>query len=75
MGEKFSIVEVAGLRQELVDLGLDSLQTAEVIKMFITGHGYGVSRETALDTASRIENRGYNLARLHQELETLALAM
>ncbi|HLJ30150.1 MAG TPA: hypothetical protein VKY85_25815 [Candidatus Angelobacter sp.] len=75
MEAKFSRVEVGALRQRLVEHGLDSLQTAEMIRMFIAGHGYGVSRETALDTACRIESPGYNLERLHQELETLAMVM
>jgi len=55
MGEKFSVAEVAALRSELLQGGLDSFQTAELLKMFLTGRGYGISPETALDAACRIE--------------------
>jgi hypothetical protein len=55
--------------------GLDWFQTAEVIRMFVTGHGYGISTETALEAARRIDGVGCNIDFLHQELETLALVM
>ena len=45
MGEKFSVAEVAALRNELLQGGLDSFQTAELLKMFLAGRGYGVSPE------------------------------
>ena len=74
MGEKFSVAEVAALRNELLQGGLDSFQTAELLKMFLAGRGYGVSPESALDAAGRIEG-GCNVESLHKELETLALVM
>ena len=73
MGEKFSVAEVAALRNELLHGGLDSFQTAELLKMFLTGRGYGVSPESALDAAGRIETA--DVESLHKELETLALVM
>jgi hypothetical protein len=75
MGEKFSVAEVAALRNELLQGGLDSFQTAELLKMFLTGRGYGVSPESALDAAGRIESSNCNVESLHKELETLALVM
>ena len=55
MTEKFSVAEVAALRNELLQGGLDSFQTAELLKMFLAGLGYGVSPESALDAVGRIE--------------------
>jgi len=75
MGEKFSVAEVAALRNELLQGGLDSFQTAELLKMFLSGRGYGVSPESALDAAGRIDCAGCDVEALHQELETLALVM
>jgi hypothetical protein len=39
---------VAALRNDLLQGGLDSFQTAELIKIFLTGLGYGVSPQSAL---------------------------
>ncbi len=75
MGEKFSVAEVAALRNELLSGGLDSFQAAELLKMFLAGRGYGVSRESALDAAGRIESGGCDVEALHKELESLALVM
>lgn len=75
MGEKFSVAEVAALRSELLQGGLDSFQTAELLKLFLSGRGYGVSPESALDAAGRIEGAGLDVELLHKELETLALVM
>lgn len=75
MLEKFSIGEVTALRSDLIKRGLDSFQIAEAIKMFVSGHGYGISSETALSAASRIEGPGYNVESLQKELETLVWVM
>ncbi|HEV3037162.1 MAG TPA: hypothetical protein VHA33_05185 [Candidatus Angelobacter sp.] len=75
MGEKFSVAEVTALRNELLQGGLDSFQTAELLKMFLVGRGYGISPESALDAAGRIEGLHCNVESLHKELETLALVM
>ena len=75
MGEKFSVAEVAALRNELLQGGLDSFQAAELLKMFLTGRGHGISPESALDAAGRIEGTGCNAETLHKELESLALVM
>jgi len=73
--EKFSVAEVTALRNELLQGGLDSFQTAELLKMFLAGRGYGVSPESALDAANRIEGPNFNVESLHKELESLALVM
>lgn len=75
MGEKFTMAELAGLRNELLQGGLDSFQSAELIKMFLSRLGYGVSPQSALDAASRIEGAKCNADALRQELENLALVM
>src|SRR5437870_804212 len=41
--EKFSVAEVASLRNELLTKGLDSWQAAELFHMFLAGRGYGIS--------------------------------
>ena len=75
MTEKFSVAEVAALRNELLQGGLDSFQTAELLKMFLAGLGYGVSPESALDAVGRIEGANCDVEALHRELESLALVM
>ena len=75
MGEKFSVAEVTALRNELLQGGLDSFQTAELLKIFLVGRGYGISPESALDAAGRIEGLHCDVESLHKELETLALVM
>jgi hypothetical protein len=75
MGEKFSVAEVAALRNDLLQGGLDSFQTAELIKIFLTGLGYGVSPQSALDAVARIESANCDVEALHKELESLALVM
>jgi hypothetical protein len=66
---------VTALRNELLQGGLDSFQTAELLKMFLVGRGYGISPESALDAAGRVEGLHCNVESLHKELETLALVM
>ncbi|HEV3317763.1 MAG TPA: hypothetical protein VG488_12365 [Candidatus Angelobacter sp.] len=75
MTDKFSVSEVAALRNELLQGGLDSFQTAELLKMFLVGRGYGISPESALDAAGRIEGMHCDVESLHKELESLALVM
>ena len=46
MAEKFSVPELTALRSELLQ-GFDSKDAAELVQMFLAGHGYGVSPEAA----------------------------
>jgi hypothetical protein len=75
MGEKFNISDVANLRSELIQGGLDSLQSGELLQVFLMGHGYGVSPDAARDAASRVGSAGLSLEVIRQELEHLALVM
>jgi hypothetical protein len=73
MVEKFSVNELAVLRNELLQHGLDSWQAAELFQIFLAGRGYGVSPMAAMAAASRIEGSGCNLEVMQRELEGLAL--
>jgi hypothetical protein len=75
MGQKFNISDVADLRSELIQGGLDSLQSGELLQVFLMGHGYGVSRDAARDAAGRVGSAGCSLEVIRQELEHLALVM
>jgi hypothetical protein len=74
MGEKFNVTEVAALRNELLQGGLDSMQAAEVVRMFLMGHGYGISNDAALDAACRI-TAGSTVEAVQASLEDMALVM
>jgi hypothetical protein len=75
MGHKFNLGDVANLRNELMEGGLDWVQSGELLQVFLMGHGYGVSREAARDAAGRMGSAGCSLEAIHQELEHLALVM
>jgi hypothetical protein len=75
MAEKFSTTELAALRSELLQSGLDSWDAARLFQMFLMGRGYGVSPEAAWDAASRIEGANCSLASIQKELEGIALVM
>ncbi len=75
MEEKFTVTEMAALRSELLGGGLDSHQAAELLQVFLMGHGYGVSPEKARSAVSRVEGAGCSLEAIQKELEGLALVM
>jgi len=75
MGQKFNVADVANLRNELIEGGLDTVQSGELLQVFLMGHGYGVSREAARDAAGRMGIAGCSLEAIRQELEGLALVM
>lgn len=72
---KFTEHDVAELRGELVQSGLDSWQAAELISSFLSARGYGVSSTSARDALSRIDANRCSVANMHQALEQLALVM
>jgi hypothetical protein len=74
MTEKFSVPELTALRSELLH-GFDSRDAAELIQMFLAGHGYGVSAEEARDAVSRAGLLGGSLEAFQKELENIALVM
>lgn len=71
--EKFNSTELAVLRNELMQGGLDAWQAAELFQVFLAGRGYGVSPAAAMDAAARIEGSGCKLEVMQRELEGLAL--
>ena len=73
MSGKFSSIEVEILRSDLLHAELDSFQAAQVIKIFFTEHGYGISPVRALDAAMNFDAMGRNMASFHRELEASAL--
>ena len=75
MVEKFSAAELAALRNDLLQSGLDSREAAELLQVFLMGRGYGVSPEAALDAASRVEGSGCSLEVIQKELEGIGYVM
>jgi len=76
MKERFTVTELAALRNDLLQSGIiDSREAAEVLQMFLMGRGYGVSPQAAMDAAGRVEMSGCAIPVLQQELENLALVM
>jgi hypothetical protein len=75
MVERFSVNEVSALRNELLEAELDAWQAAELLQVFLTGRGYGVSPDAARRAASRVEGAGCSVESLQKELEGLALVM
>jgi len=75
MAEKFSSGELAALRSELLQGGLDSWEAAQLLQVFLSGRGYGVSPEAALDAASRVEGAGCSLESIQRELDRVAMVM
>ncbi len=73
--EKFSSSDLAALRSDLLQSGLDSWQAADLLSTFLAGRGYGVSNHDARHAASRLESAGCSLDSMQQELEKLALVM
>ncbi|HKU19742.1 MAG TPA: hypothetical protein VL155_06060 [Terriglobales bacterium] len=71
--EKFNVTELAALRSDLLQGGIDSREAAELLQVFLMGRGYGVSQEAARDAASRVEGSGCSLDVIQKELETIAL--
>jgi hypothetical protein len=74
MAEKFSVPELAALRSELLH-GFDSKDAAELVQMFLAGHGYGVSPEEARNAVSRVGMLGSTLEAFQRELESIARVM
>jgi hypothetical protein len=73
--EKFSVSQVAALRRDLLQGGLDYFQAAEIINSFVAAGGYGISQEMARHIAMRLERMHDGVEALHRQLETCALAM
>lgn len=75
MPEQFSESEMSTLRSTLLDFVLDRAETAEVLQMFLIGHGYGVSQESAVEAATRMGCSGLSVSVIREELQRIALVM
>ncbi len=72
--EKFPMVELAGLRTELLQSGMDSWQAAELVTTFLSGRGYGADPDAVRDLVERLDG-GCSLDRMQRELERAAYVM
>jgi hypothetical protein len=75
MIEKFSVAELAALRNDLLQGGIDSREAAELLQVFLMGRGYGVSPQAAIEAANRVEGAGCSIEVIQKELENIALVM
>lgn len=75
MRETFSATELTALRNDLLQGVIDSHEAAELLQIFLSGRGFGVSPQRARDAASRVGMAGCSLPVLQRELENLALVM
>lgn len=73
--EKFPAAELAGLRTELIQSGVDSFQAAELLTTFLAGRGYGVDPALVRDAAMRLESNTCSLDCIQKELERVAFVM
>jgi len=73
--EKFPMLELQELRDGLQQNGLDSWQAADLIRSFLAGRGYGVSRQGAREAVARLEIPRCSVDRVQAELEKLAMVM
>lgn len=73
--EKFAMVDLQELREGLLQQGLDSWQAADLIRSFLAGRGYGVSRQSARDAVLRAEVLSQSMDCMQAELEKLAMMM
>lgn len=73
--EKFPVTELAGLRTELLQSGMDSWQAAELVKTFLTGHGYGADPAMVREAVLRLETHSCSVECMQNELENVAYVM
>lgn len=73
MTGKFSAPELVALRSNLLQGVLDPRDAAEVLQVFLVGHGYGVSHEDARDAVARVGGSGCSLEAIQRELSRIAL--
>jgi len=76
--EKFSTSELARLRSELKQCGIDSWQAAEVVSSFLVDRGYGVDAFAIRNAVTRLEPFNASVAAMdtmQAVLETVAFVM
>jgi hypothetical protein len=70
--EKFTASDLATLRSDLLQSGVDSFQAAELVTSFLSGRGYGISTDEARGVATKIEGFGSTVESIQAELERVA---
>ena len=75
MVEKFSVTELANLRNELMQSGLDSWQAAGVVSNFLSGRGYGTDSHGLPSAIHHLEGTSCTFERMQEVLERVALVM
>lgn len=73
--EKFPVAELAGLRTELLQSGMDSWQAAQVVTTYLSGRGYGADPAMVREAVLRLEANSCNFECLQRELESVAWVM
>lgn len=73
--EKFPTAELAGLRTELMQSGVDSFQAAQMVTAYLAGRGYGVDAEMVREAVVRLEGNACSVECIQQELERVAYVM
>ncbi|NYF78248.1 hypothetical protein [Granulicella arctica] len=73
--EKFAATDLAELRKELKQSGLDSWQAAELISAFLSGRGYGVASNDLRSATTRIDTFACSIQHMQEELEKVAFFM
>lgn len=73
--EKFPLAELAGLRTELLQSGVDSWQAAELVTIFLSGRGYGADPAMAREAVMRLEAKACTFECMQRELEGIAYMM
>jgi hypothetical protein len=73
--EQFAATDLVGLRDELLQSGLDSWQVAELVSSFLATRGYGVSHAEVRSAALNIQLLHGSIQEMQAELERLALPM
>jgi hypothetical protein len=73
--EKFPVAELAGLRTELLQSGMDSWQAAELVTTFLSGRGYGADPAMVREAVVRLEANACRFDCMQLELERVAYVM
>jgi hypothetical protein len=73
--EKFHTTDLAGLRTELLQSGVDSWQAAEMVTCFLSGRGYGADPAMVREAVVRLEANACTYECLQRELESVAYVM
>ena len=72
--EKFPVAELAGLRTELLQSGVDSWQAAELVTSFLSGRGYGADPRVVRELVQHLDG-GCSLESMQHDLERAAYVM